>query len=308
MRSHFALLSLSLVVFFCPLSVPGQGQSPSEWGRWVAIQDGYASGVSISFKKTRSCSCGACLYYWRFQNSYSNKVNLDCDLVTAGSDGKAGKEGCAAGTLPPGIRSNPGWWTYSSAQPTVARAKLVKADGPQSTPASEPSSRQAEDVCSNSTWSNCGVVVKRELENTQDVKRTVDLAFIWSNAFGKEYDTLRKRGRLEKAVPESERIREVLNDNFNPVEIAKDQAREVLLERCCKTVAFIMKWAGAPMIAALQAYFDGQDTATDWDELRNMNDELQGIVLSRMRPYMRPDWQARLTGAVEQSRQQLKLP
>jgi hypothetical protein len=113
----------SLVVLI--VSLTALAQQPVTWGPWVSINDGYQSRVSISFKKSSSCASSTCLYYWRFQNGYENKVHLECDLLITDQRGQEVTDTCAAGSLPPGeIRTNGGWWTSSSSEPKLVFRKL----------------------------------------------------------------------------------------------------------------------------------------------------------------------------------------
>jgi hypothetical protein len=88
------------------------------------------------------------------------------------------------------------------------------------------------DTCKNGTWSNCGVAIKQQLDrNPANPIDVAELAALWGAAFDAQYDVLRKQGYLEKSVPEDERIEEILNDHLNPLEVAKDHAEDVILDR-----------------------------------------------------------------------------
>lgn len=93
---------------------------------------------------------------------------------------------------------------------------------------------------------SCGIVIKKALDNVHDLDQTVALAAIWSDAFNRAYDDLRKTGRLDRAVPEPERISEVLNENFNPAEIFADHIQEVAVEHYIPRLAPLWKWAKNP--------------------------------------------------------------
>lgn len=100
----------------------------AQWGSWIPINDGNQNRVSISFRKTHDCDGNACLYYWRFLNQYSDVVTLDCQLLITNPEGRQTKDDCAVGKLPPGqIKTNGGWWTYSSAEPRVLFKRVVTA-------------------------------------------------------------------------------------------------------------------------------------------------------------------------------------
>jgi hypothetical protein len=120
---RFGRLPLVLIV-----SLTALAQQPATWGPWIPVNDGYQSRISISFKKSSSCTSSTCLYYWRFQNGYEAKVHLECDLLITDQRGRQVTDTCAAGSLPPGeIRTNGGWWTSSATEPKVAFKKLRAA-------------------------------------------------------------------------------------------------------------------------------------------------------------------------------------
>jgi len=132
------LVQYLLVVVAFPIWGLGQSQ-PSQWGPWIPINDGYQSRVLISFKKASMCNGPSCLYWWRFQNSYEGKVRIDCELLLTDDHGRQRKDSCAAGELSPGvIKTNGGWWTYSTAEPRVLFHKFATASGSMSLPAEGP--------------------------------------------------------------------------------------------------------------------------------------------------------------------------
>jgi hypothetical protein len=168
---------------------------------------------------------------------------------------------------------------------------------------------QTPDEACTSTWSNCGVAVKHALEeNPSDAKRIVELAGLWGHAFGARFDALRKQGRVERSTPDSEKIFEALNAKLNPVEIAKDKAKDALVKRYLASAAAILEWASKPVAEALKAFFNASEIASDYDELRIMNDDIQKRIAVLLSPYVVADWRQRLEGAAQEAAPQLKLP
>jgi hypothetical protein len=127
----FLNLGVSVIVLFVPAFACCQSNS-SEWGPWIAVNDGQQNGVQISFRKIRSCNGPSCMYRWRFQNTYSHALSFDCDLLIVDARSRQSRETCAAGNLAPGqIKTNDSWWTYSTSQPVVVfrRAETATATG-----------------------------------------------------------------------------------------------------------------------------------------------------------------------------------
>ena len=166
----------------------------------------------------------------------------------------------------------------------------------------------ADQVCrAKDNWANCGVAIRRELDQKPtDVKRLADLASMWGAAYGARYDFLRRQHHLDTATPDSEKIFEEVNSKLNPIEIAKDKAQDALLKRCLSWLATLVEWTEKPIAVLLKAFFTSSEIASDYDELRLMNDDLQKSFAALLAPYMKPDWQQRLTNAVNSATPQLR--
>lgn len=163
------------------------------------------------------------------------------------------------------------------------------------------------DYCTKSTWSNCGVAVRQELDkNPTDLKRIVEIAGLWGTAYSAQYDSLRRRGKLETSTPDAQKIYDAVADKLNPINIAKDKASDALLKRFLPRLAAIMEWAPAPAVEALKAFFDSSEIATDYDELRLMNDDIGRRLARLLEPYMVQDWKDRLKQAVQAAGPQLR--
>lgn len=166
----------------------------------------------------------------------------------------------------------------------------------------------AEDACNNGTWANCGLAVKQELDRSPNVDRVIALGTLWGKAFDTQFDNLRKQHRVERAVPDSEKIYEAIKSKIDPLDIVTDRAREAAIKRFLPRLEFVVKWASGPIGAALQAFFTPSDIATDYDELRLMNDQLQEQMLNVLRPSLRPNWNDQLKSAVQSAAPQLRMP
>jgi hypothetical protein len=91
-------------------------------------------------------------------------------------------------------------------------------------------------------------------------------------------------------------------------EIAKDKVDDALFKRHFPMLAPVVGWANTPIIPTLEAFVDSEDVATDYNELRLMNNAIQRQVNESLIPYLKSDWQDQLTKAVEQAAPQLKMP
>jgi hypothetical protein len=169
--------------------------------------------------------------------------------------------------------------------------------------------QSAEDACHKGTWATCGVIIKRELDKRpSDPKRVVDLVGLWGEAYVTRFNELRKQGRIEKSTPDADKIFEEVNAKLNPIEIAKDKLEERLLKKYLSWLATIMEWADKPIAIVLKAFFNSSEIATDYQELRLMNDSIQKVAVSLLEPHMRSDWKDKLGIAVRAAGPQLRRP
>lgn len=167
----------------------------------------------------------------------------------------------------------------------------------------------AQSVCPNSTWSNCGIAVKQELQTKpSDPKKVIQLAMLWGAAYDAQYNELRKKSRLQTSTPDSDKIFEQVSSKLNPVDIATDKALDALVKKFLPRVAPVLEWASSPLAVALKAFFDSSEIASDYDELRLMNDAIQNRVAILLQPYLKPDWKDLLKHAVQDAAPQLRKP
>jgi hypothetical protein len=93
---------------------------------------------------------------------------------------------------------------------------------------------------------------------------------------------------------------------LNPIQIGKDLAIDALVKRYLPQAATVLAWATGPIATAVQAFLDAQEVATDFDELRIMDDAIHRRIRTLVEPHMRSDWNDILTRAVQQAGPQLK--
>ena len=167
--------------------------------------------------------------------------------------------------------------------------------------------QSVQSICANTTWSNCGVAVKLELKkNPSDPKEILQIALAWGKAYDSRYQELRQKGRIQTATPDADKIFEAVKSKIDPLEIAKDQAVDALAKKYFSRLAPIVEWAGGPIAEALKAFFDSSEIATDYDEVRLMNDDIQKRIAVLLQPFFKPDWKEILNQAVKEAAPQLK--
>jgi hypothetical protein len=168
-----------------------------------------------------------------------------------------------------------------------------------------------EKVCRSSTWVNCGTAVQdalKKMPQPPDPKAVLSLALAWGQAYDQQYEALRSKGKLQKSTPDADKIFDEVKSHLDPVEVAKDKAIDALLKKYLPRVAAVLEWAEKPVAVALKAFFDSSEIATDYDELRLMNDSIQKRVGTLLEPFMVSDWKTKFEKAVSEAAPQLKLP
>jgi hypothetical protein len=171
----------------------------------------------------------------------------------------------------------------------------------------------AAEICGNSTWSNCGSAVRMELDRTPgDAKTIVAVAGLWAASYDKQYNWLRSKGRLEKSVPDADKIFEEIKSKVDPLDIVTDKIKDKLIETAVKRylsrLAPLVVFASSPIVQALKAFFNSSEIASDYDELRLMNDDIQRRLATQLSPYLKPDWKTLLNSAAQQAGPSLRRP
>lgn len=157
------------------------------------------------------------------------------------------------------------------------------------------------DACQGGTWSNCGVAVKQWLDfnSNPSVPDLIAVAMQWNAAYDAQYNALRASGHLQTSTPDADKIFEAVKDKLDPREMAKDQAVDALVKKFLPKVAPVLKFASDnPFMVALKAFFTSSEIATDYDELRLMNDDLQDRFMNDLKPSLDPDWNDKFKAAV----------
>ena len=83
---------------------------------------------------------------------------------------------------------------------------------------------------------------------------------------------------------------------------------DALVKKYLSQLAPVLVWASSPLAEALKAFFDSSEIATDYDELRLMNNLIQLKVAALMQPFFKPHWKDTLKQAVQEAAPQLRKP
>jgi hypothetical protein len=165
-------------------------------------------------------------------------------------------------------------------------------------------------LCAHATWATCSGLIKDAIDKDDgsEPKRLLGLAMEWNESCDARYEQLRKVGRAESSVPDSEKVYEAVRDKLNPESIAKDKALDLLFRTWLPRVAEVIEWASGPFVSGLRAFFTSSSIASDYDELRICNVDIQTALNKKLMPYMEPDWKSKLNTAVQQAGQELRTP
>ena len=167
------------------------------------------------------------------------------------------------------------------------------------------------DACTNGTWANCGNAVQQWLKGNSnaDPKDVLRVANLWGQAYASRFDELRAKGQIQEATPDSEKIKEAIRSKLDPVEVTKDEIEDAVLKGLVKKflpqLAPVLKFASGKLATVLSAFFDSTEIATDYQELKLMNDDLQNQFAARLSVVLKPNWNDLLNKAVEQAAPQL---
>lgn len=168
-------------------------------------------------------------------------------------------------------------------------------------------------ICTNGSWSDCGVAVKQSIAALPDplptdkVKRLVEIMSLWSDAYEKQTRFLESGGRLKKSENDWTKITQTVKDEIDPVGIAKEKVVDALLKKYLPKVAAFLEYA-SPVFSALSVFFDSSQIATDFDELNLMNKDLQARFFKKVEPHLQPDWRTRIRTLSTEVMPQLRLP
>jgi hypothetical protein len=173
------------------------------------------------------------------------------------------------------------------------------------------SNQTAADACRNGTWSNCGISVKQALDKHPGTAADIaGLAVLWGAAYNTQYEVLRRQGRIERSTPDSERFYEAVKSKIDPREIAKDRVEDAILKWVFSLakIGFVLEWVRLPVVEAVKQFFKSSEIATDYDELQLADDIIQQEIALQLTPYLKPDWNTRLSTAVDDAAPQWRVP
>jgi hypothetical protein len=171
--------------------------------------------------------------------------------------------------------------------------------------------QSAAEICKGGSWSNCGVAIKEALDKHPSTAAGIaGLAALWGQAYDAQYDSLRKQGRLERSTPDSEKFYEAVKSKIDPLDIAKDHAEDAALKWVfgLAKIGFVLEWVRLPAVEVLKQSFKSSDTASDYDELQLADDIIQQEIALQLAPFLKSDWNSRLSTAVDQATPQWKVP
>jgi hypothetical protein len=161
--------------------------------------------------------------------------------------------------------------------------------------------------CHTDAWLACGAAVKEALAKETDPKKVVELSVLWADAFTRRLGQLEAAGLIMRSKSDWELFADAVWDEISPVEIAKEKAKEAILERYLKKFAVLLQRA-QPIIAGLKAFFTPSQSATDLDELEMLNRQLQGLINERLAPYLKPDLDSLVRESAERAKPAFVTP
>ena len=165
-----------------------------------------------------------------------------------------------------------------------------------------------DDACSHGTWANCGNAVKQQLDqNPTDPQQILHLAQLWATSFSAQYDALRQRGQLT-STPDADHITDAIADQLNPLSMAKDAALDAAVKKILPQLSTVLEFAGSPLAQALKEFFNSTAIASDYDELKQMNDGIQDKIFSLLQPKLVNNWKDLLNQAATSAAPSLNAP
>lgn len=162
------------------------------------------------------------------------------------------------------------------------------------TPMPAASAATPEEICKSSTPMNCGGAVGKALKVLgDDPKRALELGLLWGAVFESELRRMKGTGQLKTSEKDSEKIEEAFRDEVDPIAKLGGAVLETLVKRYLPKVATVLGLLESPVLGGLAAFFDSSQVASDFDELRLLNDSVQAQVAAKLDRYLGPDWQKR---------------
>lgn len=147
-----------------------------------------------------------------------------------------------------------------------------------------------EKACAEGTPMTCGGVVQDALRSLgDDPRRALELGLLWGRAFEGEVERLKRAGRLKTAERDADKIQGWFEDQIDPLSHAQDAALEALLKKYLPRLATVLGLLEAPL-GGFAAFFDSSEIATDFDELRFLNDQIQERIAAKISPHLDKAW------------------
>lgn len=151
-----------------------------------------------------------------------------------------------------------------------------------------------EKACADSTPMTCGGAVEDALKALGDnPHRALELGLLWGRVFEKEVDRLKRAGRLKTAQRDADKIQGWFEDQIDPLSYAQDAALEALLKKYLPRMATVLGLLEAPL-GGIAVFFDSSEIATDFDELRFLNAQIQERIAAKISPHLDKAWRGGL--------------
>lgn len=165
----------------------------------------------------------------------------------------------------------------------------------------------------NLTYFDCAQVILRSLNalpaDQKDPAPVFKLAEIWDARFEKEYHQFLSGKNVKNSQSDYDKLKEEIGSKINPADIVQDEISENLKKKVAKWVAKRFKQL-APVVyfleskiatlasTAIGAFLTPSEIATDWDERKGTNDQIQEEISKKMAPFFKPDWKVQFKSQV----------
>lgn len=169
------------------------------------------------------------------------------------------------------------------------------------------SSYASPENCNNPqvSYFECATLIQRALKNAPDPLANPNpvfrLAALWDAKFESEYEVFRRSKQLKSAKSDYELIMEEIEKQIDPREIVKEKIAEKIRTRVSawfvkrfKQMAPVVRFLGSRIVSlgltGVGAFLKPSEIATDWDERRHLNDQIQDDIANKLMPLLKPDW------------------
>jgi hypothetical protein len=156
--------------------------------------------------------------------------------------------------------------------------------------------------CSKLTFVQCESWIRRELEQARDFAQILSLAAMWNKKYEESYIALKAKGMDVRSHADIEKIENAVADKISPIVWAKNQARDAFIKQYLPRVSVIMKYLGSLPGVALQTFLWPSQTATEFDELISSNKSVHSVVMKKLDPYLKTDWDKRYIDVLQDTK------